>query len=42
MKIIEKYINSKNGDMEVCEDGILVTDNFICLVDGATTKGKRV
>ena len=40
MKILEQYINSKNGNLDVCEDGILITDNFVCLVDGATAKGK--
>lgn len=40
MKIIEKYIMSKWGDLARCEDGIFINDNYIAVVDGATSKGK--
>lgn len=40
MRILEEFINSKNGNMETCEDGMFANDNFICVADGATAKGK--
>jgi hypothetical protein len=40
MKIIQQYINSKTGDMSLCEDSIVTTDNFIAIVDGATSRSK--
>lgn len=41
MKITEKYINSKNGDLTKCEDGIFINKNFIAIIDGCTSKGKE-
>src|SRR6266550_3061129 len=38
MNIIQKYINSKTGDMNLCEDSIVTTDNFVAIVDGATSR----
>lgn len=38
MKIIEKYINSKTGDIADCEDKIFISDDFIAVIDGATSK----
>lgn len=38
MKIIEQFVSSKTGDLSTCEDGILVTPNFICVVDGVSSK----
>jgi glycerophosphoryl diester phosphodiesterase len=38
MKIIERYVESKTGDPELCEDGIVVTENFIAVIDGVTNK----
>jgi len=38
MKVIEKYIEGKYNE-EKCEDGIVINDNFIAIVDGATAQG---
>lgn len=37
MRIIEKNLIGKH-DQETCEDGIVVTDNFIAVIDGSTSK----
>ena len=37
MKIIEKYIVGKKN-AETCEDGLVVTDDFVAVVDGSTSK----
>ena len=37
MRIIEQLIVGKHDD-ETCEDGIVVTDNFIAVIDGSTSK----
>jgi len=42
MNIIEKLIKSKTSDQIDCEDGLFINENFIAVVDGATTKGKLV
>ena len=39
MKILEQFIEGKKQDEELCEDGIFVSDDFISIIDGATTKG---
>jgi hypothetical protein len=36
--IIEQSITPKTGDADLCEDGIVVTDGFAAVVDGATDK----
>lgn len=41
MNIIEQYLQSKTPNNELCEDGIFVSDHFIAVVDGVTTKSKR-
>ena len=38
MEVIEQFIQSKTGDMATCEDGYLITEHFVALVDGATNK----
>lgn len=38
MKIIESYIQGKQGRSELCEDGYVVTDHFAAVVDGSTSK----
>jgi glycerophosphoryl diester phosphodiesterase len=38
MEIIEQYIQSKTGKDELCEDGIVVTEHFIAVIDGVTNK----
>jgi glycerophosphoryl diester phosphodiesterase len=42
MRIIEKNIVSHKGNIEDCEDAIIVTDNFACVIDGATSKSDRL
>lgn len=37
MKIIEQSVIGKTNE-EKCEDGIIVTDNFIAVIDGSTSK----
>lgn len=36
----EKSVISKRADGTECEDGLFVNDDFICVVDGVTSKGK--
>lgn len=41
MRVIEKFIRGKSGNAEadtLCEDGIVVTDDFIAVIDGSTSK----
>ena len=40
MQIIEQFICGKRQDQTLCEDGLLITDHFIVVVDGVTSKGK--
>lgn len=40
MFIIEQKIVGKHNQQE-CEDGIVVTDNFVAVIDGSTSKTKR-
>lgn len=40
MRIVEQFILGKNPDQSFCEDGILITDDFVVVVDGVTSKGK--
>lgn len=37
MKIIEQFIQGKHSP-ETCEDGLVVTDDFVAVVDGSTSK----
>ena len=37
MKIIESSIIGKKSQ-EVCEDGMVITDDFIAVIDGSTSK----
>lgn len=39
-KIIEKTVVGKSNDPTTCEDRIIITDDFVCVVDGATSKSK--
>lgn len=41
MKIIERFIKGKRQDDALCEDGLFVSDNYICVIDGVTSKGKQ-
>lgn len=38
LEIIEQCLISKTRNSKTCEDGIIITDYFIGLVDGATSK----
>jgi hypothetical protein len=40
MKVIEKFIMSKTGNIETCEDHIFVNDDFAAVLDGVTSKTK--
>jgi len=40
--VIEKFILSKFGDIDSCEDYIHVSDNFIAVCDGVTSKAQGV
>lgn len=40
MKIIDEFIQGKNTDESLCEDGIFKSDSFIAIIDGATSKSK--
>lgn len=40
MEIIEKYIQSKTSNPGLCEDGLFVSDDYIAVIDGATSKTK--
>ena len=40
--IIEKYICSKTGDDSKNEDGLFINENFISVIDGATSKSDRL
>ena len=41
MDVIEKFIMGKYGKEELCEDGIVVTDHFIAVIDGVSSKTSR-
>lgn len=40
INIKEKTIVSKRSDGTECEDGLFISNDFICVVDGVTSKGK--
>jgi len=42
MKVIEKLVRSKTLSQEACEDRIVITENFVCVIDGATSKVNRL
>lgn len=39
MIVQESFVAAKSGRDEDCEDGIVVTDDFVAVIDGATDKG---
>ena len=41
MRIIEKFIEGKKADQALCEDKLLITEDFIAVVDGVTAKSSR-
>ena len=38
MKIIERLIKGKRNDPTLCEDGLFISDDFIAVIDGVTSK----
>lgn len=38
MNIIEFFIKGKKGNDELCEDGFVTTNNYIAVIDGASSK----
>ena len=38
MEIIEKFIKGKKQDSTLCEDGLFISDSFIAVIDGVTSK----
>jgi hypothetical protein len=38
MRLVEKFIQSKTGNPETCEDGLVMTAHHIAVIDGATNK----
>lgn len=42
MKIIEQFIKGKREEQSKCEDGYIIKDNFIAVVDGVNAKGNRI
>ena len=40
INVKEKSVISKRADGTECEDGLFISDDFICVVDGVTSKGK--
>ena len=40
IKIVERFIKGKKDNEELCEDGLVITDNYISVIDGVTSKGK--
>jgi hypothetical protein len=41
MNIVEQFIQSKTGDLSGCEDGIFVGNNYVAVIDGATSTTKQ-
>lgn len=41
-KIIEKIVCGKSTDFSKCEDKIVTNNNFVCLIDGATSKSRMM
>lgn len=38
MKVIESFVEGKYGNLKKCEDAIVVTENYACVIDGASSK----
>ena len=39
VQIIEQFICSKYPDQKKCEDGLFISNDFIAVIDGVTSKG---
>lgn len=42
MKIIEQFLCGKKNTPETCEDGLVISNQLIAVIDGVTAKGKRL
>lgn len=42
MKVIEEFIEGKRQDQSMCEDGYIIKDKFVAVVDGVTAKGNHL
>lgn len=40
MKILEEFIEGKNPNQDLCEDGIFKSDNLVAVIDGVTAKSQ--
>jgi len=38
MKLIESYLEGKYGNLNKCEDSIVFTDNYACVIDGSSSR----
>lgn len=41
VKVTERFVASKSGDPDTCEDGLFLGEHFVAVVDGATDKSGR-
>ena len=41
MELIEQFICGKKGSLAECEDGIVITDFLLAVIDGATSKSDK-
>ena len=39
MKILEQFVEGRHGDPARCEDQVVLCDDFLALLDGATDEG---
>lgn len=42
VKIIESFIKGKKNNKKLCEDGLVITENYISIIDGVTSKGNTL
>ena len=42
MEVIEEFIKGKYKKQELCEDAIVVSENFIAVIDGVTSKENSI
>lgn len=41
-KIVDSCVVGKNIDQQKCEDKVLVLEDFVCVIDGATSKSEKL
>src|SRR5688572_9240080 len=42
MKMKEGNLLSRTGNLKECEDAVVMTDDFACVIDGTTSKSDRL